>query len=101
MAGEFEVLLAAAKKTQNPFVLPMVLRALQTALRRSELLAANGKPVDVDRRSGLTDLHFHDVRHEAICRFFKRGLSVPEVALISGQRIGQVARERGEQGYGG
>lgn len=39
MAGGFEVLLAAAKMTQNPFVLPMVLRALQTALRRSELLA--------------------------------------------------------------
>lgn len=35
-------------------------------------------------RSGIHDLHFHDLRHEAISRFFEKGLSVPEVALISG-----------------
>lgn len=38
------------------------------------------------RRAGITNLHFHDLRHEAISRFFERGLSVPEVALISGHR---------------
>lgn len=27
-----------------------------------------------------------DLRHEAISRFFEMGLSVPEVALISGHR---------------
>jgi len=37
-------------------------------------------------RAGVNDLHFHDLRHEAISRFFERGLSVPEVALISGHR---------------
>ncbi len=37
-------------------------------------------------RSGLIDLHFHDLRHEAISRFFEHGLSMPEVALISGHR---------------
>ena len=31
-------------------------------------------------------LHFHNLRHEAISRFFERGLSLPEVALISGHR---------------
>ena len=36
--------------------------------------------------SGLEDLHFHDLRHEAISRYFEMGLSVPEVALISGHR---------------
>ena len=36
--------------------------------------------------AGITGLHFHDLRHEAISRFFERGLSVPEVALISGHR---------------
>jgi len=40
----------------------------------------------VVRRAGLTDLRFHDLRHEAISRFFEKGLSVPEVALISGHR---------------
>jgi integrase len=38
------------------------------------------------RRVGVDDLHFHDLRHEAISRFFEKGLSVPEVALISGHR---------------
>lgn len=38
------------------------------------------------RRTGIADLHFHDLRHEAISRFFEYGLSVPEVALISGHR---------------
>ncbi|MCB9995520.1 MAG: site-specific integrase [Rhodospirillales bacterium] len=38
------------------------------------------------RRTGIEDLHFHDLRHEAISRFFEYGLSVPEVALISGHR---------------
>ena len=38
------------------------------------------------KREGLADLRFHDLRHEAISRFFEQGLSVPEVALISGHR---------------
>ena len=38
------------------------------------------------KRSGITDLRFHDLRHEAVSRFFEMGLSVPEVALISGHR---------------
>jgi integrase len=38
------------------------------------------------RRSGIENLTFHDLRHEAISRFFERGLSVPEVAVISGHR---------------
>lgn len=37
-------------------------------------------------RARIADLHFHDLRHEAISQFFERGLSVPEVALISGHR---------------
>jgi integrase len=32
------------------------------------------------------DLRFHDLRHEAISRLFEKGLTVPEVALISGHR---------------
>jgi len=38
------------------------------------------------KRSGIEDLNFHDLRHEAISRFFERGLSVPEVSLISGHK---------------
>ena len=38
------------------------------------------------RRADVDDLRFHDLRHEAISRFFELGLSVPEVALISGHK---------------
>ena len=37
-------------------------------------------------RQSINDLRFHDLRHEAISRFFERGLSVAEVALISGHK---------------
>lgn len=32
---------------------------------------------------GIEDLHFHDLRHEAISRLFERGYSIQEVALFS------------------
>jgi len=38
------------------------------------------------RRAGVLELRFHDLRHEAVSRFFERGLNVPEVAMISGHR---------------
>jgi integrase len=40
----------------------------------------------VRQRARIKDLRFHDLRHEAISRFFEIGLSVPEVALISGHK---------------
>jgi integrase len=33
----------------------------------------------------VEDLRFHDLRHEAASRFIENGLSIPEVALITGQ----------------
>ena len=38
------------------------------------------------RKAGVRDLRFHDLRHEAVSRFFEMGMSVPEVALISGHK---------------
>jgi len=38
------------------------------------------------RSAGVTNLRFHDLRHEAISAFFEMGLSVPEAALISGHK---------------
>jgi integrase len=38
------------------------------------------------RRAGIENLNLHDLRHEAITRFFERGLNVVEVAAISGHR---------------
>jgi integrase len=40
----------------------------------------------VRRRAGLTDVRFHDLRHEAISRFFDMNLTFPEVASISGHK---------------
>ena len=40
----------------------------------------------ITAKAGIKDLHFHDLRHEAISRFFEMGLSMPVVALISGHR---------------
>jgi integrase len=38
------------------------------------------------KRAGIVGLRFHDLRHEAVSRFFEMGLTVPEVALISGHK---------------
>ena len=38
------------------------------------------------RRAGVSGLRFHDLRHEAVSRFFEKGLNTPEVAAISGHR---------------
>jgi integrase len=37
-------------------------------------------------RASISNLRLHDLRHEAISRFFEMGLTVPEVAAISGHR---------------
>ena len=136
--GEQEALIEAAKLTRNKLVLPIVTLALETAMRRGEMLAIRKQHINLDKRTllipeskngrartiplsipatellgrhlcegrlfplsanafrlawerlkcraGITDLHFHDLRHEAISRLFEKGLSVPEVALISGHR---------------
>ncbi|MGS1094075.1 site-specific integrase [Aquamicrobium terrae] len=145
--GELDKLLEAGKKTRNPFLIPIVRLALETAMRRGEMLALKYRDVDIERctaiireskngysrviplsslavallettmavmsdkakaqnerifpltpvavrlawdkltkRAKLDDLHFHDLRHEAISRFFEKGLTVPEVASISGHR---------------
>ena len=44
------------------------------------------------KRSGIHDLRFHDLRHEAISRLFERGLNVMEVASISGHKSMQMLK---------
>jgi integrase len=143
-SDEWERLLQAVAASRNPLFWPLIRFAVETGMRRGELLNAqwkeinwsvntllipmtkNGEPrtiplsteareiltelrSDGDRssnelifglsavavalgwkrltkRAGIADLHFHDLRHEAISRFFERGLSIPEVALISGHK---------------
>ncbi|KQP07721.1 integrase [Methylobacterium sp. Leaf99] len=53
--------------------------AFQLAWQRCKLRASQSQP-------DIVDLRFHDLRHEAVSRFFELGLSTVEVALISGHR---------------
>jgi integrase len=137
--GEVERLAQAAQRCRNKLVLPIILIAAETGMRRGEILSLEWKNIDEERqslllphtknghsrmiplseralailkplpktdervfpmtangfrlawervrlRAGIADLHFHDLRHEVISRLFELGLSVPEVALISGHR---------------
>ncbi len=34
----------------------------------------------------IVDLHFHDLRHRATASFFRRGLSIPQVSLLTGHK---------------
>ncbi len=140
MKGELDQVMQAADTCRNVQIRPFILFALETAMRRGEILgmewidlnqekrtlriplAKNGHsrtiplseaalailstqrvrglhrpfPLTVEsfdmawkrliRRSGINNLHFHDLRHEAITALFERGLTMPEVALISGHR---------------
>lgn len=36
--------------------------------------------------AGIKDLHFHDLRHEAISRLFEQGFAIQQVALVSGHK---------------
>lgn len=140
--GEWDRLIEAGERSRNALFVPLVRFAVETGMRRSELLNArwdnlksdiqtlhipltkNGHArtipltdravgilnevramrrneenifplsteavklawVRLTKRAGLDDLHFHDLRHEAISRFFEHGLTLPEVALISGHK---------------
>lgn len=140
IAGEANKMRAACLGCRSTFLWPIVEFALETAMRRGEILNLDWEFVDLGRgiavlpltkngskrtvplslkarsilkdvgvhqhglvfpvgsaglrmawdrmvrRAGIEGLHFHDLRHEAISRLFEKGLSLPEVALISGHR---------------
>lgn len=69
-----ELLSEIRKATGETRVFPLSKEAIKQCWKR------------LTTKAGIVDLHFHDLRHEAISRFFEMGLSVPEVALISGHR---------------
>lgn len=42
--------------------------------------------------TGITDLHFHDLRHKATAQFFRMGLDIPRVALLTGHKTWTMLR---------
>ena len=137
--GEYERLIAACADTKVWYLWPMIEIAIETCMRRGEILSLEWKHIDFERnkallpntkngrsrwvplsrkvialletlpkehkrvfpitdvavrqawdrlrrRAGITDLTFHDLRHEAISRLFESGLSIPHVMAISGHQ---------------
>lgn len=87
----------ADSKTGFPRTIPLLDDALAILQRlRPELAVGRVFPISMEalkqawertrNRAGLGDLHFHDLRHEAISRFCEMGLTLAEVALISGHK---------------
>ena len=86
-----QTLLIPQTKNGHPRTIPLTKRALY-------ILNNTGVPFPytpnalklawnrLKKKGNIKDLHFHDLRHEAISRFFEKGLSIPEVALISGHK---------------
>lgn len=83
------VLLIPETKNGTPRAIPLTLRALQLLKN----VPFNIKPDSVSqafaracKRSGINNLRFHDLRHEATSRFFELGLNPTQVALITGHK---------------
>jgi integrase len=41
---------------------------------------------------GIIDLHFHDLRHRATAQFFRMGMDIPRVALLTGHKTWAMLR---------
>ena len=86
-----DTLLIPITKNGHQRIIPLTKRA-KYILHKSKLpfsMSANAVRLAWERlknKANIKDLHFHDLRHEAISRLFEKGLSIPEVALISGHR---------------
>lgn len=86
-----QTLLIPQTKNGHPRTIPLTKRALYI-LENTELpfpYTPNALKLAWNRlknKGNIKNLHFHDLRHEAISRFFEKGLSIPEVALISGHK---------------
>ena len=90
-------------KTDQPRTIPLsttAIEALRAQLRAAQhvlpIKATPLFPLRADsltraflrlcRRTGIADLRFHDLRHEATSRLFEKGLNPVEVATITGHK---------------
>jgi len=83
-------------RTGNDSHIPLIgnsLEIIQRQTKTSEFIFAgiskegiSDKFLELCEDNGIEDLHFHDLRHEAISRLFESGMMIQEVALISGHK---------------
>ncbi|MCU7827788.1 MAG: site-specific integrase [Candidatus Thiodiazotropha sp. (ex Myrtea sp. 'scaly one' KF741663)] len=83
-------------KTNMPRTIPISNRALETLRglpRRLDGRVWGIRPDSITqafqracKRTGIENLRFHDLRHEATSRFFEMGLSIMEVSAITGHQ---------------
>lgn len=66
--------------TDTEYAFPVSANAFRLAWERCKRRAARAGCI------GVQELRFHDLRHEAVSRFFEKGLNTAEVASISGHR---------------
>lgn len=73
-------LLSQLPRSINGQAFPLTKGAVQKAFNRA------------CQRAGISNLRFHDLRHEAVSRLFERGLNLLEVSAISGHKTLQMLK---------
>lgn len=59
---------------------------------REDSVSASFTRACQDVEPPILDLHFHDLRHRATAEFFRRGLGIPQVALLTGHKTWTMLR---------
>ena len=77
--GEFERLGEAAKQTKNPHIWPIIVFAIETGMRRGEILGLEWEHVDLDRRIAFLLLTKNGSSREV-------PLSAKAAQMLAGQR---------------
>ena len=77
----------------SPVALDLLRLQREEAVQRIDGKVFDIHPLALDRawrkaceKAGATDLHFHDLRREAVTRLLEQGFSVSEVSAISGHK---------------
>ena len=84
-------------KNGEPRTIPLsgkavqILLSIKTQKKEERMFPVTGNALRLawgrlKKRAGITDLRFHDLRHEATSIFFEKGLNVMEVATITGHK---------------
>jgi integrase len=86
------------KKVGNDQIVPLLPAAMAIVQARHHVMGGSGRVFPYRsvyisdlwhktvRRLKIEDLTFHDLRHAAITELFRKGLGIPEVALVSGHK---------------